>query len=100
MNMKTMTSKEAQNSFGAFLDTAQREPVMVTRRNRPVGVMLSMENLPALFELADSMRETIKAGVKAGLADAKAGRGQELTDGYIADLKAELQARIDSNNSK
>jgi hypothetical protein len=34
------------------------------------------------------------------LADAKAGRGQELTDGYIADLKTELQARIKSNNSK
>ncbi|CAC9962992.1 hypothetical protein [uncultured Gammaproteobacteria bacterium] len=98
--MRTITSKEAQNSFGAFLDSAQREPVMVTRRNRPVGVMLSMENLPAIFELADSMRETIKAGVKAGLADAKAGRGQELTDGYIADLKTELQARIKSNNSK
>ncbi|CAB9543618.1 hypothetical protein BROOK1789C_1080 [Bathymodiolus brooksi thiotrophic gill symbiont] len=98
--MKTITSKEAQNSFGAFLDSAQREPVMVTRRNRPVGVMLSMENLPAIFELADSMRETIKAGVKTGLADAKAGRGQELTDGYIADLKTELQARIKSNNSK
>ncbi len=100
MSMKTITSKEAQNSFGAFLDSAQREPIMVTRRNRPVGVMLSMENLPAIFELADSMRETIKAGVKAGLADAKAGRGQELTDGYIADLKTELQARIKSNNSK
>ncbi len=100
MSMKTITSKEAQNSFGAFLDSAQREPVMVTRRNRPVGVMLSMENLPAIFELADSMRETIKAGVKTGLADAKAGRGQELTDGYIADLKTELQARIKSNNSK
>jgi prevent-host-death family protein len=98
--MRTITSKEAQNSFGAFLDSAQREPVMVTRRNRPVGVMLSMENLPAIFELADSMRETIKAGVKTGLADAKAGRGQELTDGYIADLKTELQARIKSNNSK
>ncbi len=100
MSMRTITSKEAQNSFGAFLDSAQREPVMVTRRNRPVGVMLSMENLPAIFELADSMRETIKAGVKAGLADAKAGRGQELTDGYITDLKTELQARIKSNNSK
>ena len=98
--MKTITSKEAQNSFGAFLDTAQREPVMVTRRNRPVGVMLSMENLPAIFELADYMRETIKAGVKTGLDDAKAGRGQELTDDYIADLKIELQARIKSNNSK
>jgi len=96
--MKTISSKEAQNSFGAFLDAAQREPVMVTRRNRPVGVMLSMENLPAIFELADSMRETIKAGVKSGLADANAGRGQELTDGYVADLKTELKARIDANN--
>ena len=100
MNMKTISSKEAQNSFGAFLDAAQREPIMVTRRNRPVGVMLSMENLPAIFELADSMRKTIKAGVEAGLTDAKAGRGQELTDGYIADLKTELQVRIDSNNSR
>jgi len=95
-----MTSKEAQNSFGAFLDTVQREPIMVTRRNRPVGVMISMENLPAIFELADSMRETIKAGVNAGLADAKAGKGEDLKDEYIADLKKDLQARIIFNNSK
>ncbi len=100
MSMKIMTSQEAQNSFGDFLDTAQHEPVMVTRRNRPVGVMLSMENIPAIFELADSMRDMIKAGVKAGLADAKSDRGQELTDGYIADLKTELQSRIKFNNSK
>lgn len=96
MTMKTISSKEAQNSFGAFLDSAQREPMMVTRRNRPVGVMLSMENLPAIFELADSMREAIRNGVKAGLTDAKAGRGVELTDKYIDDLKIKLQARIDS----
>ncbi len=98
--MKTISSKEAQNSFGAFLDAAQREPVMVTRRNRPVGVMLSMENLPAIFALADSMREIIKVGVKAGLADAKAGGGEELTDDYIDDLKKELQARINTKNKK
>ncbi|SMM98596.1 hypothetical protein SPONN_2610 [uncultured Candidatus Thioglobus sp.] len=60
-----------------------------------------MENLPeAIFDLADSMREMIKVGVKTGLADAKAGTGQELTADYIADLKTELQARIKSNNSK
>ena len=96
MNMKTISSKDAQNAFGAFLDSAQREPVMVLRRNRPVGVMLSMENLPALFELVDSMRETIKAGVKAGLADSKAGRGKELNDDFVSDLKQELKARIDA----
>ena len=97
--MKTISSREVQNAFGSFLDTVQREPVMVTKRNRPVGVMLSMENLPALFELADSMRETIKAGVKTGLADAEAGKGKELNDNYIADLKQELQARIDTKKN-
>ena len=92
--MKTMTSREAQNAFGNFLDTAQREPVMVTRRNRPVGVMLSLDNLPAIFDLADSMRETIKAGVKAGLDDVKVGRTHELNDAYVADLKRRAQERI------
>jgi prevent-host-death family protein len=98
--MKTITSKEAQNSFNAFLDTAQHEPVVVTRSNRPVGVMLSMENLPSIFELADSMKATIKTGIKAGLDDAKANKGQELTSVYIHDLKTELQAKIKFNNSK
>lgn len=92
--MKVITSKEAQNAFGNFLDTAQHEPVMVTRRNRPVGVMLSMDNLPALLELADNVRASIKAGVQAGLADAEAGRSHELTGEYVSDLKQELQARI------
>jgi len=100
MRMKTITSKEAQNSFGAFLDTDQHEPVMVTRRNHPVGVMLSMENLLAIFELADSMRETIKAGVKAGLADAKVGKTYELTDEFIEDLKNEAEQRILAKNKK
>lgn len=87
--MKIISSKETQNAFGSFLDAAQREPVMVTRRNRPVGVMLSMQSLPAIFMLADTMRETIKNGVKSGLADAKAGRGEGLTGTYVDNLKQE-----------
>lgn len=43
--MKIMTAAEAKNSFGQFLDTAQREPVLVTKQNRPVGVFLSMQDL-------------------------------------------------------
>ena len=97
--MKTISSREAQNGFGAFLDSVQREPVMVTKRNRPVGVMLSMDNLPALLDLADSIRETINTGVKAGLVDAEAGKGQELTGDYVATLKQELQARIQANQN-
>lgn len=42
--MKTMTSKEAKNRFGSFLDAMQREPVVVTKNSRPVGIMISMED--------------------------------------------------------
>lgn len=59
-----------------------------------------MENLPAIFELADSMRETIRNGVKVGLADAKAGRMYELTDDYIETLKVKAEQRILAKNKK
>lgn len=45
MNMKTMTAVEAKTHFGKFLDAAQREPVVVTKKNRAVGVMFSMEDI-------------------------------------------------------
>lgn len=99
MSMKVMSSREAQNAFGHFLDTAQHEPVIVTRRNRPVGVMLSMDSLPALLDLADNVRASIKAGILAGLEDAKAGRMHELNDDYIATLKLKAQQRIDDKNA-
>ena len=92
--MKTIASKDARNSFGAFLDAAQHEAIMIMRSNRPVGVMLPMDNLPALLALADDIR----AGVKAGLAEAEAGRGKALNDDFITDLKRELRARIDAGN--
>jgi prevent-host-death family protein len=43
--MKTISAAEAKNAFGKFLDMARREPVIVTKNNRPVGVFLSMEDL-------------------------------------------------------
>lgn len=94
MSMKTISSREAQNAFGAFLDTAQREPVIITRRKRPVTVTFSMDNLPSIMEFANSMREQITAGVKAGLADAEAGRMHELSDDYIEELTLKAKERI------
>ena len=43
--MKTITAAEAKNAFGRFLDMAQREPVLVTKNNRAVGVFLSMQDI-------------------------------------------------------
>lgn len=92
--MKTMSAKEAKNSFGVFLDSAQREPVVITKRDRPVGVMFSMNDVPAMIDFADSMRGKIGAGIQAGLDDVKAGRVFEANDEFIGGLQAELQKRI------
>jgi prevent-host-death family protein len=45
----TLTSTEAQNRFGEMLDAAQREPVTITRRGRPLAFIISPEELKKLF---------------------------------------------------
>jgi prevent-host-death family protein len=39
--MRTMTLLDAQNHFDELIDTSQREPVLITRRGRPVSFVLS-----------------------------------------------------------
>ena len=46
--MKTFIAREAKNAFGAFLDAAQRKPAMITKNVQPVGVMLPMNDVPAI----------------------------------------------------
>jgi prevent-host-death family protein len=42
--MKTITAAKAKNNFGEFLDMAQREPVIVTKNDRPVGIFMSFQD--------------------------------------------------------
>jgi prevent-host-death family protein len=42
--MKVMSAREAKNHFGEFLDTSRREPVIITKNDRPVGIMISIED--------------------------------------------------------
>ena len=44
VKMKVMTARDAKNHFGEFLDSARREPVIVTKNDRPVGIMISVED--------------------------------------------------------
>lgn len=50
MNMLTMTSLAAQNQFGMLIDASRRQPVAVTRRGRPVAVVLSYEDYQASMQ--------------------------------------------------
>lgn len=45
--MLTVTSVDAQNRFGELLDKSQREPVTITRRGRPVAVLMAIQEFEA-----------------------------------------------------
>ena len=74
--MREIAAREAKNQFGQLLDAAQRAPVRVTKKGRPVGVMMSMEQYARLRGAAwDALNETMdrmaKRATARGLTDAK-----------------------------
>jgi antitoxin Phd len=59
--MRTMTSVEAQNRFGELIDAAQREPVTITRRGRPVAFMVSSQDMEELMEVRKQRSNAVAA---------------------------------------
>ena len=60
--MQVITAKDAKSRFGELLDTMQREPVLVTKNKRPVGVFLSLKDvkgthLESLFDVQSDVYE-------------------------------------------
>ena len=77
--MLTMTSLAAQNQFGTLIDTSQRQPVAVTRRGRPVAVVLSYEDYQATTQ-------TIPFHVAALIGESYPLRGKDAGDSMRAHL--------------
>ncbi len=55
--MKTFRATDAKNEFGRLLDTAQREPVTIEKKGRPVAVIMSMEEFKTVNKLQDAMSQ-------------------------------------------
>ncbi len=53
--MVILTSKEAKEKFGTLVDTARREPVTITKHNRPTVVVISSERYAELEALEDEL---------------------------------------------
>jgi antitoxin Phd len=65
--MVTVTSKEAKDKFGVLVDTARREPVTITKHNRPTVVVISSERYAELEALEDAIWiKKAKASEKSG----------------------------------
>ncbi|MBS0573359.1 MAG: type II toxin-antitoxin system Phd/YefM family antitoxin [Proteobacteria bacterium] len=85
--MKTMSATLASKEFGRFIDAAQREPVLLTRKDRPVAVTVSVADWEELVALR------IERGIAAGLTEAAEGRVTEMTDDATEQRLARFRAR-------
>lgn len=65
--MLKVSSKDAQSRFGELVDSAQKEPVVITRHGRVVAVVLSKEDYERFQAMEDAVwaeraREALKSG--------------------------------------
>ena len=70
--MKTLAASTAKNSFGILLDSAQQEPVTLTKKGRAVAVVLSVaeyERLTAEFEAGGHIEFVFRPMTKAAHND-------------------------------
>ena len=92
--MKTMTARDAKNRFGEFLDAVRREPVLVTKNDRPVGIMISIEDaadtlIPEMFmEKEPGYEAWLTAKVGATLARVDAGGT------HLVSLRSRIQTKL------
>lgn len=86
--MKTMSATSASKEFGRFIDAVQREPVLLTKKDRPVAVTVSVADWEELTALR------IERGIAAGLADGVAGQVSELTDAATEQRLARFRSRL------
>jgi prevent-host-death family protein len=51
--MKTLTSADAKNKFGELIDLARAAPIVITKHERPVVIVLAVEEYEKLIERLD-----------------------------------------------
>lgn len=81
--MRSVSATEAKQRFAAVLDAAQREPVVIRRRNREVAVVLSAAEYQRLRALNVEEFERFCDRI----AERAAARG--LTEEKLADILAD-----------
>ena len=74
--MQIVSATEAKQSFGAVIDKAQREPVIIRKQNRDVAVIMSIEDYQRITRINiqefQQFRNNIgKKAQKSGLTEDK-----------------------------
>ncbi|PWQ92430.1 type II toxin-antitoxin system Phd/YefM family antitoxin [Leucothrix pacifica] len=94
--MKVMSEKDAKNSFDELMDTAQHEPVLITKRDRSVGIFMSLQEAERIPELKDKllkhMNKTVQSPLLSMLGahkDNKVFKSADDADKFIKQLRDE-----------
>lgn len=93
--MQIMTAKQAKNNFGKLTNSMLREPVFITKNNRPIGAFVSMEDLQgtAIAErYANAHDDWVLQELSSTLQRIDA-QGLQVTP-LNADLKEKVMARV------
>jgi len=74
--VRRIAARDARNAFGHLLDASQSAPVLVTRKDRPVSVMMSVEQYERLRGAAwERLTRTMDAlgedGAASGLTESE-----------------------------
>jgi len=84
---------EAKNRFGKLVEAAHREPVRISKKGRPVAVILSIEEYPSMKERLGEIVEPADlswlADWRKRMAKARKGKGKPLDE---ADYRKHLEA--------
>ncbi|MGR3175572.1 MAG: type II toxin-antitoxin system Phd/YefM family antitoxin [Candidatus Scalindua sp.] len=84
--MKVIPAAEAKTNFGALLDSAQREPVTISKKGRRVAVMMSVQEYEEHEALKlEHLRKEIRKGLKQ-LDKGKSANGQAFMKSLIKEL--------------
>ncbi len=84
--MKVIPAAEAKTNFGALLDSAQREPVTISKKGRLVAVMMSVQEYEEHEALKlEHLRKEIRKGLKQ-LDKGKSTDGQVFMKSLIKEL--------------
>ena len=89
--MIVMTSVEAQNRFGELIDRAQREPIEITRRGRPVAYVLSEQDLIELRQVRKRRDEAARWYASYCRAAATPPEAAELSEENVSRIVHELR---------
>ncbi len=76
--MKTINSKEAQNNFGALINSAIKQPVVINKHGKPVAVLISFEEYEEYLKLEDLYWE-----LKAHIASSSGFLSKEESEDFL-----------------